>query len=325
MNVASSPVALDTEIKPYTPGINAKPAIANPGSLRVLTSYEENEAIQAAAYLGDPNRIVLHHDQNRSPQNAIAGGNGEAVGMWASIIAQGSVTNMGVQPNYITNNGAMFFHTHIFNSNACFEYGINYSYAAPYLFGYNWCTGGNTPEGFMVYGLVGPTGGALNRWQSNGNGYLIAWDSTMGQYKISIEEVLESDGAWHLLGYNWSTTKFVDLMNGRGVTGTKSNCCGWAVFEIHGAPGSTCKFDSAFPAGQHLMYDLKKQVLLKNTWTRLDKVGGLSAGTQIDCADISGLSHPGYTSPYFSGEYYAAPVNGQYGPTYAGDWWLTQR
>ena len=64
-----------------------------------------------------------------------------------TFAAQGSITNMGVQPNYIVTNGDLFFHTHQFVNNQCFEYGINYSYVDPYLFGYNWCTGGNTPRG----------------------------------------------------------------------------------------------------------------------------------------------------------------------------------
>ncbi len=79
--------------------------------------------------------------------------------------------------------------------------------------------------------------------------------------KIALEEVRESNG-WHLLGYNWTTKRYVDLMNGFGVTGTKSACCGYDVFEVHGAPGSSCGFDPSFPIGTHLLYDEKKQVLL---------------------------------------------------------------
>jgi hypothetical protein len=320
--------ALDADIRPYTPGVDEQPEIPKVGTLRQLTDYENREVVQAAVLLGDPNRIVFHHTDIRGVQNVIVGGNGEAVGMWSNttMIGQGSITNMGVQPNFITNNGSMFFHTHQFVVNQCFEYGINYSYAAAYVFGYNWCTGGNTPQGFMVNGLVGPPGGTLNTWQANGHGYLLAWDSTMGIYKIALEEVQENNG-WHLLGYNWTTQRYVDLMNGFGVTGTKGPCCGWDVFEEHGAPGSTCNYDSAFPKGQHLLYDEKKQVLVNGVWHFLDKVpiGGFTYGTQTDCADISGTTHSGYASPYYSGQYFPNPATSSFGAQHAGDWWMTQR
>lgn len=319
--------AADEEIRPYTPGGTYVPRVANASAHKRLSAIEITEAKQAAAILGDPNRVVWRHNSRLDPLNSVAAGNGEAVGMWSAstFAAQGSVTNMGVQPNYIISNGDLFFHTHQFVNNQCFEYGINYSYATAYLFGYNWCTGGNTAQGFMTYGLVGPAGGAMNTWRANGNGWLLAWDSVMGIYKIALEEVLEKDGAWHLLGYNWTTKQYADLMNGRGVTGTKNACCGWDVFEEHGAPGSSCNFDPAFPVGQHLLYDEKKQVLRNGVWNYLDKVpGGWSYETEIDCADLSSNTS-GYVSPFFSGMYYPQPATSSFGAQHAGDWWLTQR
>jgi len=311
---------------PYSPGVDPEPEIANTAnSRRPLTAAESGAEAHFAAELGDPNRIVLHPALGYiSPQNVVGAGNGEAVGMWtaSTFAAQGSVVNMGVQKNYTVSVGGNFFHTHQFVNNQCFEYGINYSSLAPTLFGYNWCAGGNTSQGWINDGLVGDPGGALNTWDSTGNGWLFAWDSVMGIYTISLEEVQRSDG-WHLLGYNWSKKKYYDIMNGHGVTGTKSACCGWDVFEVHVTPGASCSFDPSFPIGQHLLYDIKKQVLINGTWKTLDKVpsGGFASSTMIDCADISGNIDPGYASPYFSGEYYSTASS----PHYYGDWWLTAR
>jgi hypothetical protein len=315
--IAAPITTIDDEVRPYTPGADAQPAVAIAPPLRALTSDEiAHEAIMSAQ-LGDPTRT------SRRPRNTVANWE-EYVGTFTPYIPheQGQVVNIGVQLNYEVKNGGNFYHTH---SGLCFEYGINYSGTAPTLFGYNWCATGNLPQGFMNIGLVGYPNGLLNTWSSSGNGWLLAWDSTMGTYKISLEEILESNG-WHLLGYNWGTTKFVDIMNNFGVTGTIANWGGDDIFEEHVTGGTSCNFDSgSVPIGSHLLYDLKKQVMLNGQWEALDHISGVYGVTQIDCADISGLSHPGYTSPYFSGEYYQSSVAGPYGQTHAGDWWMTQR
>jgi hypothetical protein len=282
--------------------------------LRPLTSAERATEATASALLGDPNR--------RKALSLASGISGLAVGTFTPYISnlQGMIVNIGVWPTYVLQNGTIF-QTH---SGACFEFGINYSNASPYLFGYNWCATGNLPQGFMDIGLVGLPGGTLANWSTTGNGWLLAWDSTMGTYKIALEEVLESNG-WHLLGYNWSTTKYVDIMNNFGVTGTIQDWGGTDIFEEHVAANSSCAFDPSFPIGTHLLYDLKKQVKVGSTWEFLDKISGVTSRLQIDCADISGRVDPGYTSPYFSGEYYQNVVTGPYGQTHAGDWWMTQR
>jgi hypothetical protein len=322
---STAPLSIqDDVVQAYTPGVSAEPAVFTT-AMHVLSAEQADVARRAAAQLSDPNRTVFRDHSRAQTENVVAGGNGESVGMFTTttFAAQGSIVNMGVQPNYVTGGDTMFYHTHQFVNNQCFEYGINYSYAAPALFAYNWCTGGNTPQGFINLGLVGT---ALNTWSSIGAGWMIAWDTNMAIDKISLEEIQKSDG-WHLLGYNWSTKQYYDIMGGKGVTGTKSQCCGWDVFEIHAAPGANCNFDSSFAIGSHLLYDTKKQVLINGVWRTLDKVpsGGFTYSTAIDCADIAPNSGAGYASPYFSGDYYPAPAVSSFGQQYAGDWWMTQR
>jgi hypothetical protein len=316
--------AASDAVTPYTPGIDAEPDIARAPLARAVTSSEIGEQARFAAELSNPNRPVFHpRSAGTRPQSVVAGGNGEAVGLFTSstFSANGSVVNFGVQKDYVVGDGGNFFHTHQFVNNQCFEYGINYAAQAPTLFAYNWCTGGNTPQGFMNVGLVGDPGGALNTWDATGNGWLFKWDALNKIYEISLEEVKKTDG-WHLLGYNWAKTKFVDLMNGRGVTGKKNACCGWSVFEVHVTPGASCKFDPAFPKGANLLYDTKMQALIGSTWTPLNKIpnGGFNFGSKIDCANISGQADPAYVSPYFSGGFVAPTAT-----VHPGDWWMIQR
>ena len=315
------------DVLPYTPGDEAPATIIIPD--RPLTGDQRASEDRLGAQLRDPNRPVFaHYTHLRSPQNVVGSGDGEAVGMFtaSSFAGEGSVTNLGVQLNYVVTNGGNFYHTHQFPNNQCFEYGINYTATAPTLFGYNWCTGGNTAPGFINKGLVGYPGGVLNSWTSSGHGGLLAWDSTMGIDKLSLEEIQENDG-WHLLAYNWAEAKFYDIMNGQGVTGTKNTCCGWAVMEEHNTPGASCNFDPAFPKGAHLLYDFKKRVLIDGTWKTLDTVpsAGIWSVLSIDCVDLSGADASSNTSPYFSGEYFDAPGTGQFGPESAGSFWVTQR
>jgi hypothetical protein len=67
--------------------------------------------------------------------------------------------------------------------------------------------------------------------------------------------------------------------------------------------------------------------LLKGAWITLDKVpgGGFTSSLQIDCTDTTGATHAGDISPHFSGQYFAWPATGAFGPEYAGSFWLTQR
>jgi hypothetical protein len=309
--------ALTDDVKPFTPGVDPQPEVAVAPKARPLTPDEIAREALMSRELSDPNRA------SRRPLNVVGGGNGEAVGTFTPYIPklQGMIVNMGVQLNYLVQNGGNFFHTH---SGACFEFGINYAAQYPTLFGYNWCAGGNTPVGYMNIGLVGDPNGVLNTWNRTGNGWLLAWDPIMGTYKIALEEVLESNG-WHLLGYDWATLKYKDIMNNHGVTGTINDWGGSDIFEVHVTPNTSCAFNSSFPVGTHLLYDMKKQVLVSGTWQTLDKIANVTSRQEIDCANITGLTEPGYTSPFFSGEYYQNPATSEFGPQHAGDWWMTQR
>jgi hypothetical protein len=314
------PMADTSEVVPYSPGQYTLAVATAPATAR--TSDQAIAEGRYSAMLGDPSRAALRLDSGRRSQNVTVSGSSSAVGTWVPHIPglQGVVVNMGVQLHYHVTAGGNFFHTH---SGPCVEFGVNYASEDPTLFGYNWCSGSNRPLAWINAGLVGDPGGVLDTWSSTGNGSLIAWDSVMGQYKISIEEILEKDG-WHILAYNWATARFVDIMNGMGVTGTQPSG-GWDVFEEHVAYGTSCAFDSTFPVGSHLLYDEKKQVMMNGSWRTLDKVPGVTSKLTMDCADISGHNDPGYASPFFSGQYFSTPTMSAFGAQKAGDFWLTQR
>ena len=309
-------------VNPYTPGVETAPSVVTASVTRPPTMQEVTAESELANRISSLHRSVS--SQSRYTMNTFTGNEGEGLGMYTSptFSAQGSVVNIGVQKNYYV-QGGNFFHTHQFVNNQCFEYGINYSYVAPTLFAYNWCTGGNTPQGMINKGMVGSPGGILNTWDAANKGWMFKWDAANNIYEISLEEVQEKDG-WHLLGYNWGKLQFVDLM-GYGVTGSKNQCCGWDVMEIYNNVGQPCNFEPTFPKGNILLYDVKKQVMINGRWTSLDMVpqGQWSFESTIDCANLTGKSLPNYVSPYFSGNY--VPFSTY--PTsssYPGDWKVIQ-
>ncbi len=321
-----SPSAALSVPDPYRPGVDAEPAVASAPLSRPLTMAETIAQGRYATELTDPRRDVFARRPatvgRRMAQNVVAGGNGESVGLFTSstFVAAGSSVELGVQLNYFVPYGGNFFHTHQVANNQCFEFGINYSFAAPTLFAYNWCTGGNTPQGFINRGLVGDPGGVLNTWASTGNAGLLLWDGSQHIHRLVLEEVQRANG-WHLLAFNWTQAKYVDILGGLGVTGSKGPCCGWAIFENHVAPGTSCNFSGNFSTGRELLYDRHIKALIGNVWQSLDSVpsAGFTFGTKIDCANISGQTDPSYFAPFFSGA--IVPLSSTSG---AGDWSMTQ-
>jgi len=126
------------------------------------------------------------------------------------------------------------------------------------------------------------------------NSYVRVFTNGNGYPEFTSEQMLESDGKWHALIYNYSTSAWEDWGWSDAGKYTGNGEDGWSIFETHYAAGQTC---SAVP----MMSTDGLRVYVSGGWQLVDSTMGIDNSDYMQCFSPS---VPTYYSPTTTQNYY---------------------
>ena len=288
------PVLVATPATPLSPG-DPVPAVVKPALAAVAAEIDPPEIHTGPATISStgafvpasmkrPNDVVSTSDQGGQAGVLVDPGSSDGSGaVYVAMTAYDNV-ELNYPPAGSTALDVLYAPTTHGPDGDCFELGADYwlgnsgfTDTARFVRLFDFCDNGGAFESAYDRVIDSNFVSSYVRVFTNGNGYP----------EFTSEQLRESDGNWHALIYNYSTSAWEDWGYTDSGTNTYNGDWGWSIFETHYAAGQTC-------SGVPLMSTDGLRVYTASGWTLVGSTTGENNSYYLQC--FSAASPTYYTA-----------------------------